>query len=188
MESLAGMWKAKLIRRLPQSTDGAKLNHDSGVSAEAQAAVKAGFDDSRWEKYPVGGNGIFCESYGGEWKDSDGESVFRRTFEIPAGWAGKELILSPGCIDDTDTTYIDGVAVGSSSGWNNNRIYTLPAGTLAPGRHTIAVRVWDQGFDGGLRSPAKDIFIGIRPAKGYYYPDYRDEQVNGDDPYRVYPW
>ena len=38
---------------------------------------------------------------------------FRKTIDIPANWANKELTLNVGVIDDNDFTYFNGVQIGA---------------------------------------------------------------------------
>ncbi len=188
--SLAGTWKAKLTKVVSEAEAPDKPQPDAGFTEEAKVAVKTAFDDSSWKGYPVG-KGECWESYGGEWAHADGEAVFRRTFDVPANWAGQELVLSLGAVDDFDNTFIDGVEVGAIKGWNVPRRYVPPSAKLTTGTHTVAVRVWDHFGGGGFSSPADDIFIGLKnppEVKGFYHPDYRDDFDNGDDPYRFYRW
>ena len=53
-------------------------------------------------------------------------------------------------VDEIDTTWVNGVKVGATIGYNVVRKYTVPAGVLKPGANVIAVRVLDTGGDGGL--------------------------------------
>lgn len=89
----------------------------------------------------------------------DGMVWLRREFEVPAAWAGKELKLSLGPIDDFDTTWINGVRVGQMNRYDQPRIYTVPANVLKPGRNVITVRVLDTGGDGGFSGPAEQLRI-----------------------------
>jgi sialate O-acetylesterase len=82
--------------------------------------------------------------------DLDGVVWFRRAVEIPAAWAGRELTLHLGRIDDADTTFFDGVAVGHDSVYDRPRVYRIPPDLARPGSHTIAVRVYDWIGGGGL--------------------------------------
>ena len=52
--------------------------------------------------------------------------------------------------DDNDTTWVNGVQVGYTEGYENPRTYPGPAGLLHVGRNVIAVRVLDTGGGGGL--------------------------------------
>lgn len=94
----------------------------------------------------------------------DGVVWFRRTFELPAGWAGKDLTLGLGPIDDVDTTFVNGVAVGGLSQWDVPRTYRVSARLLKPGTNTIAVRVLDGGVGGGIYG--KPELMKIEPADG----------------------
>lgn len=91
----------------------------------------------------------------GLWEDAgepelNGVVWFRRTFELPdnVGNVAAELYL--GMVDDIDTTFVNGVKVGTTTGYNVARKYTLPAGVLKGGRNVIAVRVLDTGGGGGI--------------------------------------
>jgi sialate O-acetylesterase len=82
--------------------------------------------------------------------DFDGIVWFRREVEVPAAWAGHDVELHLGAIDDIDTTWVNGRFAGSTNVWNTPRVYHLAAGTLHAGRNVIAVRVLDTGGYGGL--------------------------------------
>lgn len=82
--------------------------------------------------------------------DYDGVVWFRRTFDLPDTWEGVDATLHLGAIDDIDTTWINGVEIGSTVGWQIPRIYRVPASALRPGRNVVAVRVLDTGGGGGL--------------------------------------
>ncbi|MRS64598.1 sialate O-acetylesterase [Larkinella terrae] len=80
----------------------------------------------------------------------DGVVWFRREVTIPDELAGKQLTLSLGQIDDADETYVNGVKVGNTGQVGQVRNYTVPVGTLKPGRNVIAIRVEDYGGGGGF--------------------------------------
>lgn len=82
--------------------------------------------------------------------DLDGVVWFRRIVELPESWVGAGADLHLGMIDDADTTWVNGVQVGATSGYQIPRVYRLPAAVLRPGRNVIAVRVLDTGGGGGL--------------------------------------
>jgi sialate O-acetylesterase len=99
----------------------------------------------------------------------DGAIWFRRDVEIPAAWAGKDLTLALGPIDDFDTTYFAGVEVGhigkeTPGYYTYPRRCTVPAALVKAGRTTIAVRVFDRAGEGGFGGGAKDLTLG--PAAG----------------------
>ena len=77
---------------------------------------------------------------------------FRREINVPADWAGRDLKLDLGQIDDDDTTYWNGTQVGDTRGYGNARDYTVPGAQVKAGKNVIAIRVLDTGGGGGLRS------------------------------------
>jgi sialate O-acetylesterase len=94
----------------------------------------------------------------------DGGIWFRREVNLPAQWAGRELELQLGAIDDVDTTYFNGVQVGATGSevpnhWQVRRSYKVPASAVRAGRGVLAVRVWDHGGEGGFMGPANEMWI-----------------------------
>lgn len=83
----------------------------------------------------------------------DGVAWFRKSFDVPAAWAGRDLELNLGAIDDVDTTWVNGTEVGATSGWNVPRVYRISAAALRPTGNIIAVRVLDTAGGGGLWDP-----------------------------------
>ncbi|WP_255297548.1 sialate O-acetylesterase [Anaerophaga thermohalophila] len=85
--------------------------------------------------------------------DLDGVIWFRKSFEIPAEWGGKKLIVSLGPIDDMDATYLNGEKIGSTEvpgHWNKERIYTVPPEKVKAGQAVLAVKVIDNQGGGGI--------------------------------------
>lgn len=82
--------------------------------------------------------------------DFDGVVWFRRVFELPENWDGSHVELHLGAVDDNETTWINGVEVGATAGWDVPRVYRIPANVLKSGTNVIAVRVLDTGGGGGL--------------------------------------
>ena len=80
----------------------------------------------------------------------DGLVWFRKSFDLPADWAGKELKLGLGPIDDADVTWFNGTRVGGMSVWNQPRDYKVPGKLVKAGRNVVAVRVLDTGGGGGI--------------------------------------
>ena len=80
--------------------------------------------------------------------DVDGMMWFRRTIQIPEAWAGRDLTLSLGAIDDNDITWFNGVQVGATNNWQAKRVYTVPGSAVRAGEAVLAVRVEDTGGAG----------------------------------------
>lgn len=132
---------------------------DPGNRGEPQGYAKPGYDAAGWKRMRLP---QLWESAG---LDVDGVVWFRREVEVSAAWAGKDLTLKLGAIDDFDTTYFNGERVGSTgtdtpNAWVALRQYRVPGALVRAGRNTVAVRVFDRvgggGFVGGemLLAPA----------------------------------
>lgn len=80
----------------------------------------------------------------------DGVVWFRKNITIPQSWAGKDIKLNLGTIDDNDVTYFDGEKIGQTEGFNVPRIYTIPANKVKAGTFALVVRVFDGAGDGGI--------------------------------------
>jgi sialate O-acetylesterase len=85
----------------------------------------------------------------------DGAIWFRREVTVPEAWAGAELALSLGAIDDFDVTYWNGERIGATGTetpqyWSAPRRYQVPARLVKAGRNVLAVRVFDHFGGGGF--------------------------------------
>lgn len=119
--------------------------NDEGSRAHQEAA---NFDDSAWKSIEAPG---YWEDKG--FADFDGVMWFRRVVDVPENWAGRDLQLDLGRVDDSDTTFWNGSVVGSTTGWNRSRNYTVLGTQVKAGRNVIAVRVLDTGGGGGFGVP-----------------------------------
>jgi len=71
----------------------------------------------------------------------------RKSVAIPPEWKGRDLELRIGPVDEVDTTYFNGTAVGETtdvSKWQTPRKYTVPAALVTNDRALIAIRVMNQ--------------------------------------------
>jgi sialate O-acetylesterase len=104
------------------------------------------FDATAWKSMPVP---TFWEDAG--LPEFDGLVWYRTVVTIPEAWAGRELLLQLGPIDDGDTTWFNGTVVGSiAEGHLRNREYQIPGKLVTAGQAVLAVRVLDLGGSGGL--------------------------------------
>ena len=113
------------------------------------------FDDGAWQTIDEPG---FWEDKG--FPDYDGVMWFRRTVNVPANWAGRDLKLNLGSVDDNDVTFWNGSAIGATKGWNNQRSYTVPGAQVKAGQTVVAIRVEDTGNGGGLAGPTLSMQSG----------------------------
>ena len=126
-----------------------QMNADPGPMAGLDA------DDSDWIAGQVPGR---LDTFGIE-DGVDGIFWQRIPVRIPNEWAGRDLRLSLGAIDDHDTTFFNGVEIGSTRGWETPRRYTIPGRLVEPGRAMIAVRIIDGAGPGGLHGEEADFFM-----------------------------
>jgi len=75
---------------------------------------------------------------------------FRKEFDVPDSMVGKPAKLWLGCIVDNDTTYINGVFVGSVGYRYPPRIYDIPDNLLKAGKNIIVVKVISTAGRGGF--------------------------------------
>ena len=114
--------------------------------------AKCDFDDTAWRKMDM--PGMVQEK--GE-KYFSGIMWLRKVVEIPAEWAGENLILNMGSVDDNDVTYFNGEMIGRTEGWMAPRRYIIPAANVKAGKAVIAVRLMDTGGLGGIGGGAESL-------------------------------
>jgi len=119
------------------------------------------FDDSHWPVMQL--PGLWDDQQLG--KDFDGVVWFRKTIDLPTIDPTDTAQLSLGMIDDNDETYVNGIRIGGTNGYNLHRVYKIPPGILHPGRNTIAVKVTDSGGGGGIYGEASDLWLGLPATK-----------------------
>ena len=122
-------------------------------------------DDGEWKTTTLPGN---WEA--GPLPGADGMVWFRKTLELPKAWAGKEVILRPGPIDEVDVTWFNGIQVGARGRsrtrevefWNVPREYRVPGKLVKAGPNLVAIRVTDIVGQGGLwGQPAATMFAEL---------------------------
>lgn len=125
---------------------------DPGNEGFGRGWAEPDFDDSAW---PAG-------SMPAPWQrrgiPGNGVVWFRRAVNVPAEWVGRDLLLGIGACDKHDTTYFNGVQVGST-GWETDapwtvcRTYRVPGRLVRAGQNVIAVRIYSYRNQGGLVGP-----------------------------------
>ena len=126
---------------------------DHGKSGGVAVWARPGFDDTAWKSIQLP-----CQVQE-LWPSTNGIFWFRKTIEIPASWAGKDLTLSLGPVDDFDETYWEGELAGSGRLWNKAREYTIPARLVKGGKAVICVRCTDDHGEGGIYGAPDLLFV-----------------------------
>jgi sialate O-acetylesterase len=85
---------------------------------------------------------------------------FRKTVDLPADAVGKDVTLHF-LADDNDTTWINGIQIGATEGYNIPRAYHIPAGVLKAGPNVVAIRVLDTGGKGGIYGDAAGLSLEV---------------------------
>jgi sialate O-acetylesterase len=171
MKDLAIVQMAKRCRRDPA---GAKAEYeqkyaewnrlarvrDTGNRGYGSGFARGDLDDSDWRTMDLPR----------PWEEVEGMYIdgavwFRRAVDIPAEWAGKDLALQLGPIDDVDVTYFNNIQVGATGQdvrqyWLHPRSYTVPAQLVRTGRNIIAVRVFDFWLSGGFMGEPGEMTLG----------------------------
>ncbi|MGA9115922.1 MAG: beta galactosidase jelly roll domain-containing protein [Bacteroidota bacterium] len=136
------------------------------------------YDDSNWDNLVVP---LAWDAQG--YRDYDGYAWYRVRFRMPSRLRGKQMVLLLGQVDDFDEAYVNGTRVGRTGRkrpstnpqdlgnfYREQRAYTVPAGVFRDGLNTLAVRVWDGMFDGGIYEGPVGFMTRER---------YREEQRSG---------
>jgi sialate O-acetylesterase len=138
---------------------------DTGNEGVGRGWAKPELDDADWKTME---EPQYWEKAG---LDLDGALWFRRTVEIPADWAGGDLVLTLGALDDYDTTYFGGVQVGATGRetpgyWTHPRRYVVPSTLVHAGRTVVAVRVFDRAGEGGFGGPGSAMRLDLATGAG----------------------
>ena len=149
-----------LARRMKEEDERALAQSRAQVArwqlpADDSGWHESGLDTSGWDNMAVPG---LWEAAG--WNGMDGVAWYRATFTLDAEQARRDLTLGVGRIDDSDTTWVNGVEVGQTQlQYDLARVYTVPASALRPGTNEVAVRVTDTGGGGGIHGQAQELFV-----------------------------
>jgi sialate O-acetylesterase len=130
----------------------------------ARGWAEPGADLSGWTEADVPKDGSVLSTI-------DGVVWYRRDVEIPEAWAGKDLTLKLGAIDDYDISYFNGREVGriwkdTPNWYMTPREYTIPAALVKPGRNTVTVRIIDNWLGGGFGGDPNAMKIQIKDEGG----------------------
>jgi sialate O-acetylesterase len=129
-------------------------NKDAGFKQHVPVWAAPVIDTSGWKTMKL--PGIWEAS---QMPDLDGIVWFRKTVNIPPNWAGKDVTLSLGGIDDNDITFFNGEKIGETNGYEKMRTYTIPANKIKGGQYVLAVRVFDGAGAGGIYSDKSLLYL-----------------------------
>ena len=105
-------------------------------------------------------NALFC--------DFDGAVWFRRSFDVPPPFRGKDLRFNLGNLNDHDMVWVNGQLIGETFESGTSRRYDVNASAIKPEGNEIVIRIFDYGDDGGfITDPYQMNFHPVGDAKGY---------------------
>lgn len=150
LDSIAKQRKGEMLKTLQTLQGGLPDVTTVGLWKEVS------YTDNKWPQMKVPG---LWESQ--MLPNFDGVVWFRKTINLSAAEAGKTAQLRLGTVDDIDETYVNGVKIGSTKGYNVQRIYSIPANILQQGANVIAVRVEDYGGGGGFNGKDEEMQLVV---------------------------
>jgi sialate O-acetylesterase len=127
----------------------------------SKAATKPWADSSVLQWRPMPGIS-FWETWGvSELADYNGMVWARRKVVLTPEEAARPATLNLGIIDEIDETWVNGVPVGNSFGWDLKREYRLPKGLLHAGENEILVNLYDAYAWGGFQGPSELLRLSL---------------------------
>ncbi len=87
----------------------------------------------------------------------ENELWYKRTFQVPAAWKGKEILLHFGAVDWQADVFVDDVLIGSHvGGYTPFSLNVTPYLSAKSTTHKLVVRVWDPS-DKGYQPRGKQV-------------------------------
>tara|TARA_R110002049_G_scaffold9962_2_gene49687 strand:+ start:71282 stop:73276 length:1995 start_codon:yes stop_codon:yes gene_type:complete len=112
------------------------------------------FDDSQWAQTTLPAQQCNFENF---IKNSNSSQALNGAFwyrkHIDIENVDFDYTLHIGAIDDNDITYVNGQKVGTTWGWSEKRIYTVPKELLKKGDNIIAILQFDSGGGSPIAGP-----------------------------------
>ncbi|MBN2775281.1 MAG: sialate O-acetylesterase [Prolixibacteraceae bacterium] len=133
---------------------------DSGMVSGEPVWSAFDFNDGYWKTIRTP---ALWESQG--YIDIDGIAWYRKEIYLNEEQTKNNLTLHLGKIDDSDITWLNGIEVGTTNDYSKDRIYTVDAKYLRPGKNMLVVRVNDTGGGGGIYGDPREQFIAIGDEK-----------------------
>ena len=90
--------------------------------------------------------------------DVDGVVWFRKEVRLPKTMIGEDITFEF-YADDDDKLWVNGTLIGSTSGYNVRRNYTIPASVWKDKDNVIAIRVADGSGGGGIYGNENDLVL-----------------------------
>lgn len=146
VETLEGLPDNKEALKAQYDKELAAWNNrvDEGFTEGKPARATVSLKDAAWETMRFPGE------VDSRLADFDGVMWVRQEVDIPASWAGKDVQLVLGRIDDNDVTYWNGKEIGRTDGYGVQRKYVIPGKQIKAGKSLLAIRVLDTSGGCGI--------------------------------------
>jgi sialate O-acetylesterase len=146
---------AKSVENEVKQRVGETATVDSGMKDGQAIWAASGHNDAAWKTMELPG---YIESNG--LQGVDGIIWFRKEINLTTAEASQQSTLYLAKINDSDSTYINGILVGSTKlQAEKARVYPINAGVLTPGRNIITVRIADIGGMGGVYGNPSTLYL-----------------------------
>ena len=129
---------------------------DQGLRPDQPSWADPAFSSAGWPTMELPG---LWEDHVKTLHNFDGTVWLRKEITLTAAEAGQPAQLALSRIDDNDSTFVNGVAVGGTRGYDIQRVYAVPGTLLKAGRNVVTVRVVDNGGGGGIWGAAADMHL-----------------------------
>lgn len=101
----------------------------------------------------------------------DGVVWFEATFDAPSDWAGRQVSMDLGGLDESDTTWLNGKKIGETQKAGIPRKYRAPSGLVQAGPNKLVIRLLDKSGPGGFTKPPAQFEVrgpgGVKPLEGW---------------------
>jgi sialate O-acetylesterase len=99
-----------------------------------------------------------------EWGDPDltdhlGMVWHKVSFDLTPQQAEQSATIHIGAVDDTDMTWLNGTAIGTTFHWGGLRAYEVSSDLLKPGKNTVLVNAHNDYGDGGMNGPDSELRV-----------------------------
>ncbi|MBC7989207.1 MAG: 9-O-acetylesterase, partial [Luteimonas sp.] len=113
---------------------------------------------------------------------------YRTSMRLTAAQASQAAMLELGSIDETDMTWVNGRAVGSTYGPGSGRRYALPPDLLREGDNSIVINALDTYGNGGMDAPASAYRLRFDDGSSVPLEGWKYRQTAGDGWPPSAPW
>jgi len=166
-------WLSRAAQRLSDSAWSAiqqgEAEHDRAMQDSLHAIIGPTLPEvdsglvngvARWAEPTLDEHGWSDIRVPAYWEDQgypglDGIGWYRTTFALDSNELRQEVTLTLAAVDDDDITWVNGVEVGRTNGYNVVRRYRIPRTLLHAGPNELTVRVADGGGGGGINGAAE---------------------------------